>query len=188
MNILILSLALLIGISACIIEAYFIITYVRSGFVKYPPFILSFGRAKNIVIKEAEKFLNQQKDPIKVVDLGCGSGSLLLPLAKKFPQHHFIGYDWDKIPYLIAKYRTKKIKNISIYNCDFMKQNYTEAKLLLCYTGPSLKEELGQKLHNEIPSGTLIISEAFELSHIPLKEIISAPTLKMPIKIFLYQK
>ena len=69
-----------------------------------------------------------------------------------------------------------------------MKQNYTEAKLLLCYTGPSLKEELGQKLHNEIPSGTLIISEAFELSHIPLKEIISAPTLKMPIKIFLYQK
>lgn len=188
MNIFILSIALFIGILACIIEAYFLITYVRSGFGKYPPFILSFGRAKNIVIKEAEKFLNQQKAPIKVVDLGCGSGSLLLPLAKKFPQHHFIGYDWDKIPYFIAKYRTKKIKNISIHNRDFMKQSYTDTKLLLCYTGPSLREELGQKLYNETPLDSLIISEAFELNYLPLKEVISAPTLKMPIKVFLYQK
>lgn len=184
----ILVTSLIVGFIACIVEIYFITAYIRSRFGKYPPFVFSFGKAKHIVIKEAENFLQKQKSPINIFDLGCGDGCLLIPLAKKFPQHNFIGYDWDKVPYYIAKFRTKKIANIQIRNCDFMKQDYQNAQLILCYTGNGLSEPLGYKLNSEIPKNCLVISEAFELKHLSLMQTISSPTLKMPIKVFLYQK
>ncbi|MBR1778318.1 MAG: class I SAM-dependent methyltransferase [Alphaproteobacteria bacterium] len=126
--------------------------------------------------------------PIKVVDLGCGSGSLLIPLAQKFPQHHFIGYDWDKVPYFIAKFRSRKIPNIQLFNRNFMKENYSDVQLIVCYIGPSLKIPLGKKLYEELPEGAFVVSETFELDFLSLQEVIQANTLKIPTKVFLYQK
>ncbi len=179
---------LLIGFSFCFLEIYFLLAYIRSGFGKYPPFVISFGRAKNIVLNEAEKILAKTSHKTNVYDLGCGDGGLLLPLAKRFPHHVFIGYEWDWLPYLLAKFRCRNHPNIKIIKADFMKQNYHNAGLVLCYTGPYLKHRLGHKLNNELSKGTHVISEAFELDELPQKKEISSPTLKMPMKVFLYQK
>ncbi len=181
-------LLLLIALLGCLTEIYFLITFIRSSFGKYPPFIISFGKAKNIVIYQAKRFLEQAPKSLHIYDLGCGSGSLLLPLAKEFSQHQFTGYEWDWLPYLIAKIRCRKYPNIKIIKADFMLQNYNDAGLILCYTGATLSHPLGEKLNNELPAGSLVISEAFKLDHLPPKETLEAPTIKMPIKIFLYQK
>ncbi|MBO4520254.1 MAG: methyltransferase [Alphaproteobacteria bacterium] len=187
-NNIIVLLALFIGLGACVFTLYFFITYLRSGFGKYPPFVCSLGKAKKIVIQEAEKILQEKKDPVNVADLGCGSGSLLIPLAKKFPQHHFIGYDWDIVPYLIAKFRSRKLPNVHIYRRNFMKESYGDMQLIMCYTGESLSAILGEKLNQEISKDALIVSETFELGSLRLKEKIQTDTLKIPTKVFIYQK
>lgn len=33
------------------------------------------------------------KEGLEIVDFGCGTGNLLLPLASQFPMHNFIGVD-----------------------------------------------------------------------------------------------
>lgn len=188
MKTLLLLFLLLLGLTACALELYFLFAFIRSRFGKYPPFVVSFGCARKMVLAEAENFLEKARKNIKVYDLGCGSGALLLPLARKFPHHSFIGYEWDWVPLLIAKFRCRNQKNIKIIKADFMKQNYKDAGLILCYTGNLLKKTLGNKLNNELKKGTLVISEAFELDYLPPKGQISTPTLKIPIKVFLYQK
>jgi len=180
--------ALSIGFVACILTFYFFITYLLSGFGKYPPFVCSLGSARKTVILEAEKILQKMPSPVNVADLGCGSGSLLIPLAKKFPQHNFIGYDWDIVPYLIAKFRSRKIPNIRLYRRNFMKENCDDIQLVLCYTSPTLKEPLGEKLFSDLPEGSFVISETFELDYLTLLDTIQTNTFKIPIKVFLYQK
>lgn len=188
LNNVIFFLALSVGFGACILTLYFFITYVLSGFGKYPPFVCSLGSSRKTVIQEAEKILQKMSSPVNVVDLGCGNGSLLIPLAKEFPLHQFIGYDWDKVPYWLAKIRTKKIKNIRLFNSNFMKENYSNIQLVLCYTSPTLKDPLGAKLQSELPEGSFVISETFELDHLTLLDTIQTSTLRIPTKVFLYQK
>ncbi len=181
-------LALALALIGGVLEIYYIIAYIRSGFGKYPPFIASFGRAKNTVISQAKLFLNQTSKSLKIYDLGCGCGSLLIPLAKDFSHHQFVGYEWDWFPYLIAKMRCRKYSNITITKTNFMLQNYEDANLILCYTSNGLSQPLGKKLNNELRAGALVISETFKLNHLPLKDELESPTIKIPIKIFLYQK
>lgn len=48
---------------------------------------------------ERKKFiidqLIQKYDPTQIVDFGCGSGAVMIPLVKKYPTKHFIGIDFS---------------------------------------------------------------------------------------------
>ena len=69
---------------------------------KEPPFICSIGKVKKTVLDEARRFL-KDNNQAKVTDLGCGSGTLLSPLAKEFPLIKFVGYEYDWFAFLIAQ-------------------------------------------------------------------------------------
>ena len=58
-----------------------------------------------------------------VVDLGCGSGALLLPLAELFPKLRFVGVDLSENMLAIAKNESVKrqLKNVS-----FLRENFTQ--------------------------------------------------------------
>lgn len=178
----------LVGFAACFFEGYYLLMFLRSGCGKYPPFILSFGKAKEVVLKEAEKVLAAAAFPLKIVDLGCGSGTLLIPLARQFPQHQFVGYDWDFIPFCIAKWKCRKLSNVQIFHKNFLKPVYDNTDLVLCYTSPFMKEILGKKLQKELKEGSVVISEAFSLSCLENERIIEANTYKMPIKVYIYER
>ena len=53
-----------------------------------------------------------------VVDFGCGSGKLIIELAKKFPNIHFIGIDFSNELIAIAKEITN-LENLTFYVQDF---------------------------------------------------------------------
>ncbi len=152
---------------------------------KEPPFICSFGKIKKEILEEARIFLRENSG-IKVTDLGCGSGSLLIPLAKEFKMSKFVGYEYDWIAYSIAKIRTFYIPNIVIYKKNFFEADLKEYKLVLCYITPGIADLLGDKLNKDLAKDTLIISEIFEIPKLKkIKEVMSAIAFKK-LKIFLY--
>lgn len=53
-----------------------------------------------------------------VLDLGCGVGRLLIPLAKKYPSKKFVGIDVSQKMVDICSGRTKKLKNAFIAQND----------------------------------------------------------------------
>ena len=128
----------------------------------------------------------QENKGISVTDLGCGSGCLLIPLAKEFKDSKFVGYEYDWIAYSIAKLKTFYIPNIVIHKKNFFEADLKEYKLVLCYITPGIADELGDKLNKELSDETLVISEIFEIPKLKkIREIMSAIACKS-LKIFLY--
>lgn len=62
-----------------------------------------------------------------VLDPGCGSGGLIIKLAKEFPEHKFIGIEWSKFASKVATFKTRKRKTLQLFakiclNMIFQKQ------------------------------------------------------------------
>ena len=150
-----------------------------------PPYIPSFGKTKKSVIVQVSKILTASKKPLKVADLGCGDGSLLAGLSPKFPHHIFYGYEWDPLPFNIAKRRLKKYKNTQIIRVDLMKTDLKHLDRALCYLAhiPGLADRLKQALK---PSA-IVISEVFEIHDWTPQKIIQSRLLGFKSKIFIYQ-
>lgn len=150
-----------------------------------PPYIPSFGKTKKSVIKVVSDFLNDSTKSLKVADLGCGDGSLLSGLAPKFPNHKFFGYEWDPLPFNIAKCHLKKYKNTQIIHADLMKENLKHLDIALCYLAHI--PGLANRLETSLKPSALVISEVFEIDGWKPQKIIQSRLLGFKSKIFIYQ-
>ena len=156
----IISLVLLI--IAVVFEYYVIYSFIRSKMGKYPPFVPT----KDEIIKEISDlsgFVLSSPEVKNVVEPGCGDARILKTLADKYPQHSFVGYEWDSFPYFLAKFKTRKYKNITVKRRNFMTEDYTAVDLVVLFTGNEIAKDLSVKLRQDLPKGAVIISESFEL-------------------------
>lgn len=181
-------LALIIGFMAIVYLLYQVYSYIRCGCGRYGPFVSSYGKIKEDILEEARKVLRKADRPLKVTDLGCGSGALLLPLAKEFPEHQFTGYEWDVVPLTMGKIKAAGLKNITFVKGDYMKQSYADMDLILCYVLKVTGEPLGKKLAQEIKKDCIVISEMFPLGHLHEIKQIESSIYGVPEKIYVYQK
>lgn len=181
-------LALIAGFGAIIYLVYQTYSYIRCGCGKYGPFVSSYGKIKEDIIDKAREILKNSQKPLKITDLGCGSGALLIPLAKEFPEHEFIGLDWDVVPLMMGKIKSYGLKNIKFVKGDYMKTSHADMDLILCYVLKVTGEPLGKKLNAEIKDTCTVISEMFPLGHLKEIEQINSSLFGVPEKIFIYKK
>ena len=167
-NGLLIFIALIFGFAAAIYLIYQAYSFIRCGCGKYGPFVSSYGKIKEDILDEARAVLKKSKKPLNVTDLGCGSGALLLPLAKEFPNHRFIGLEWDIVPLTMGKVKAHMagLKNISFVKGDYMKTSHADMDLIMCYVLKVTGEPLGKKLAKEIKENCVVISEMFPLGHL----------------------
>jgi SAM-dependent methyltransferase len=187
-NGIIVLLALIVGFGAIVYLLYQVYSYIKCGCGKYGPFVSSYGKIKDDIIDEARNILKKAKKPMRVTDLGCGSGVLLLPLAKEFPQHEFIGLEWDIVPLTMGKIKAHGLKNIKFVKGDYMKTSHSDMDLIMCYVLKVTGEPLGKKLAKEIKDDCIVISEMFPLGHLDEVKQIESSIYGVPEKIFVYKK
>jgi len=147
---------------AVIFEYYYIYSFIKSKKGKYPPFIPTKKEMLEEITNTVD-FVLSLVDSKNVVEPGCGDARILKTLADKYPQHSFIGYEWDYVPYFLAKFKTRKYKNIKIERQNFMTADYTRINLVVLFTGNEIAQELSAKLRQDLPKGAIIVSESFEL-------------------------
>lgn len=181
-------LALLIGFAAIIYLVYQMYSYVRCGCGKYGPFVSTYGKIKEDMLNEARDVLKKAKHSLKVTDLGCGSGALLIPLAKEFPKHEFIGLEWDIVPLTMGKIKGMGLKNLKFVQGDYMKTSHADMDLIMCYVLKATGEPLGKKLAKEIKPNCVVISEMFPLGHLEEVKQIQSSIYGVPEKVFVYRK
>ena len=155
---------------------------------KFAYYVPTVSKVKQDIIFQVRQILTNSKKQLKVVDLGSGTGSLLLPLAKEFPNHLFVGYEWDPVLIKISIKKSKNLKNIMFKPQNFMEADLSSFDLFLCFVLKCQGEDVGKKLNKEMKNTAVCIAEKFELKH--LKEIkrIHSRTFWVPFKIFIYVK
>ena len=152
----------LIVIILGIIGTYLIIV---GRFMRYSPPVPSSGKVKNKMLQDAAEYLSN-KSGLEIVDLGSGWGTLLLPLARQFPHHRFVGYELSFLPYYVSKFRTRHLTNLQIVRQDFYEANLASADLLFCFLLPDEMRKCGDNLLPSLKSEALIYVNRFVFPNI----------------------
>ena len=135
-------------------------TYFYNDQFLTPPGVFIPRPESELLVDCAVEFLSKSKDNLKIIDFCTGSGCILLSIAKKFPNHEYIGLDKSELAIKTAEKNRKSLglKNIQFFNQDIFKYNQSKADLLLCnppYLAKHEIESLEQSVKNYDPLSAL---------------------------------
>ncbi len=143
---------------ACLLFAglSIILTSMKTGISPVP----STGEARKAILSAVE---NSGAGP--VMDLGSGWGTLVVALARQYPNRQIIGYELSWVPWAFSSIRKYifQLHNLTLSRQDFRYADLSRTSVIVCYlfTGGmmSLQEKLAQETHGEIR----IVSSTFAL-------------------------
>ena len=125
-----------------------------------------------------------------IFELGSGWGSLIIPLAKQYPQRQVVGYELSIMPWLttIILIKVLGLKNVSVYRQNFLNADLTRASIIFCYLFPGGMKTLERKLDTENGRLEYLISNYFSFSsHKPIKIIQLDDLYKSPVYLYKFK-
>lgn len=103
----------------------------------------------------------------KVVDLGCGDGSLLFGIARKFPGVDCVGYDISFLPLLMAwarkDFNGKIYKRVKIRFGNLFAQNVKEYDMVFVFLLAKSYPKLIEMFREQLKDDALVVVEAWPL-------------------------
>ncbi len=144
--------------------------YTNKHFRECPPYVPSLGAEKKIIIENVRDILKRATRPMTVLDPGCGSGGLIIKLAKEFPEHKFIGIEWSKFASKVATFKTRKLKNVTIVCQDMFEYDFSKADIIVCFLMDTLMEKFGEKVLKDNKKTQIVFSNSFKIPNLPLIE------------------
>jgi len=155
----------------CVLLLLFYIAQIIAVFTTDAPFVpIPFGIEGKII--EQLRLGNGSV----LYDLGCGDGRILKLAAEKYPGLQAVGVEIAFIPYLLAKWKTRKNKHIEICRENIFTTNVSEASHVFVYLFPEVLEKLMPILRQKCRPGTRIVSCDFEDKN-------STPTEMIPLDV-----
>jgi len=96
-----------------------------------------------------------------IFDLGSGWGTLVVALAKAFPNASVHGVEISPFPYLISRLRTSGLANASVRWENFFRSDLKQADAITCYLMPGLMPSVCELLDKNLKPGTRVIANTF---------------------------
>lgn len=146
-----------------------IFTFLKNRKIPYVP-------SSKKTIKKIKKYILenfQDKEKIKIVDLGSGDGIIVFELAKA---GYFVdGYELDFFLIMFSNFFKKilRLKNkVNFYREDFLKVDFKKYDIFIAYLLPEIMDILEKKLEKEAKRGAIFISNSFSFKNRKPLEII----------------
>lgn len=124
--------------------------------------------------------------PQTVIDLGCGTGGVLLHLAMSRPDCRFVGIEHAPLTWLIARLRTHGLTNVSIRRGNFWAEPLAGYRLVYAFLSPAPMPELWAKLCREVEPDTLLVSNSFPIPGLPVQREIAVVDRRQT-RLYLYR-
>jgi SAM-dependent methyltransferase len=99
--------------------------------------------------------------PLRMLDIGCGTGAMLTPLARAHPDCHFTGIESAPLPWLIARLLAGKAHNLDIQRGDFFAADWSSYDVVYAFLSPHPMEQVEDKAQRELGPHALLISKDF---------------------------
>ena len=121
-----------------------------------PPGVFIPRPETELLVDCAIDFLSKRKSSLRVVDFCTGSGCVLLSVAKKFPNHKYIGIDISGIAIDVAQKNSQflDIKNVQFIKDDIFNYLSPKADLIICnppYLATNEIDNLEESVKNHDP-------------------------------------
>src|SRR5580704_7132057 len=100
------------------------------GITGVPPMSATSAEAADVIALLKQAGLTEQAI---VYELGCGWGSLVIALARAFPNARIHGIEISPLPYWVARFRTRNLPNISLQRGNFFKFDLRDAQAVTSY-------------------------------------------------------
>jgi precorrin-6B methylase 2 len=97
----------------------------------------------------------------RLYELGCGWGSMAVGLARAFPQATIVGFEISPLPYLVARMRAVRQKNVIIRRRDFRREQIQGADGIVVYLGIRAISRLALQLDTAVQPGTKVVTLCF---------------------------
>lgn len=98
---------------------------------------------------------------LRVLDIGCGTGALLTPLASHHPEHHFTGIEAAPLPWLIARISARGSRNLRILRGDFFAHDWSAYDVVYAFLSTHPMERVAAKARTELGPQAVLISKEF---------------------------
>ncbi|MES5048214.1 class I SAM-dependent methyltransferase [Rhizobium nepotum] len=121
-----------------------------------------------------------------IYDLGCGWGSLLIALAKAFPETHVKGVEISPFPCFVATLRTRNLPNASVVRKNFYKCDLADAEAVTCYLMPSAMPRLSKFLDESVRPGTAVVTVTFWFRGRSPKAMKDGPGLRGAVALYVW--
>jgi release factor glutamine methyltransferase len=118
-----------------------------------------------IIIETAIKYFSDTNQNLKMLDLGTGSGCLIISLLREFKNSQGIGIDFDKKVLKVAKQNKINLLNenrLKFCCADFSEFNTINYDLIVCnppYVSTSSKDDMLQDVQDFEPETALFAKE-----------------------------
>lgn len=103
------------------------------------------------------------ENPANLLELGAGIGSVVVPLAKKQPNLPITAIENAPLPWLILRWRCRKLRNVTVSREDFWDCNFGDYAMAFAFLSPLVMPRIGQKCRAEMAKGGLLVSSSFEI-------------------------
>jgi hypothetical protein len=98
---------------------------------------------------------------VRLLDLGCGFGGLLLQLARLRPLARFEGVEIAPLPALVAWLRLRRVPECRVRRGDLWRLDLAQYDVVYAFLSPAPMPALWDKVRREMRPGTLFVSNSF---------------------------
>ncbi|WP_228151635.1 class I SAM-dependent methyltransferase [Pseudazoarcus pumilus] len=119
-----------------------------------------------------------------LLDIGCGIGSVLAPLARRHPQVRITGIEAAPLPWLIGWLRTRTAGNARVLRGDFFAAHWRDHDLVYAFLSPHPMAAVWDKARREMRPGSLLVSKDFA---VPQAKPTDTVTLADGARLYLYE-
>jgi hypothetical protein len=96
-----------------------------------------------------------------IYELGSGWGSLVIALARAFPNAAVHGIELSPLPYWVARFRTRNMPNVFLQRGNFFKFDLRDAQAVTCYQMIKTMPRLADLFDQTLKPGTPVVALTF---------------------------
>lgn len=100
---------------------------------------------------------------LKVLDIGSGTGSLLIPLARMRPDCDFSGIEAAPAPFLLSRILSRGMRNVHFGRGNFFERPWNGYDLVYAFLSPIPMQAVWDKARREMSAGCILVSNSFQV-------------------------